>query len=567
MRKTVRTIIIISAVLMLTSCGSRKYNALLADVESYIQERPDSALAVLEGFDPEELHSEASRAKYALLYSMALDKNYIDLTTDSIIAPAVKYYKRHGSAEDKFKTLYYQGRIFQNDGDADNSMRVYVEAERYVSSKLDAASIARLYKAKAVIYQNIFDFSSAIKQTRNAARYYLEAKDTTRYFNMIIDNVVLNTQLDNKENANDYLDILSSNYNSLSQSQKNKYHALLLNWCLVYSPEQVDTVLSEYLSAIQDEKILNWLFITEAYISLRNYNSARAALDKYIYYGGQSDESFYWISATLNEKMGLLANALEAFKEYLKITDDKDLIIFESDTKFIEERYKAEIKELKQSLVIVVIAFSLLVLVLVMILLRIRIRRIKKERILERIRFDEEREVILDEKNQAQEKYLLLKEDAEKMYTSLQEDISRLKKVRKGQSINKEIKLAVERRLSILNMFVLGEMTDSCRKIAYDELKRLIDNREKFMESTKQTFLASNPKFIEYLRLNQLTEWEIGFCCLYCIGFNSNEISDYLDRKAIYNVSSTIRKKLGIPKGKTRIDLFLKQKMAEFQSE
>ena len=28
------------------------------------------------------------KAKYALLYSMALDKNYIDLQSDSIIAPS-----------------------------------------------------------------------------------------------------------------------------------------------------------------------------------------------------------------------------------------------------------------------------------------------------------------------------------------------------------------------------------------------------------------------------------------------------------------------------------------------
>lgn len=258
--------------------------------------------------------------------------------------------------------------------------------------------------------------------------------------------------------------------------------------------------------------------------------------------------------------------ALAAFKEYLRITDNTDISIFESDTKFIEERYKAKLKDLRQTLFITIIVFSSAVLVLVLMLLFQKIRKIKRERLLERLRFDEERDTILDEKNQAQEKYLLLKEEAEEMYISLKAEISKLKRVKKEQHINKDILLAIDQRLHILNMFILGEVSSSFNKIAFMELKKLLENREEFLESTKHTFLISNPKFISYLRAQNLTEWEIGCCCLYCIGFNSYEISEYLNRKAIYNLNSTIRHKLGIPKGKTKIDVFLKHKMEEYQS-
>ena len=50
------------------------------------------AFRVLEGIDKSELTSKELEAKYALLLSQALDKNYIDLQSDSIIAPAVRYY-------------------------------------------------------------------------------------------------------------------------------------------------------------------------------------------------------------------------------------------------------------------------------------------------------------------------------------------------------------------------------------------------------------------------------------------------------------------------------------------
>lgn len=52
---------------------------------------------------------------YALLLSIALDKNYIDVTNDSIIAPAVKNYAKHGSADEKLKTRYYWGCIAMNE--------------------------------------------------------------------------------------------------------------------------------------------------------------------------------------------------------------------------------------------------------------------------------------------------------------------------------------------------------------------------------------------------------------------------------------------------------------------
>ena len=50
-----------------------------------MEARPGSALAVLEGIDKSELNSKELEAKHALLLSQALDKNYIDLQSDSIM--------------------------------------------------------------------------------------------------------------------------------------------------------------------------------------------------------------------------------------------------------------------------------------------------------------------------------------------------------------------------------------------------------------------------------------------------------------------------------------------------
>ena len=92
----IKNILLIITAITIVSCNDARKSEtyrLLEDVDSYIEARPDSTLAVLEGIDKSELTSKELEAKYALLLSQALDKNYIDLQSDSIIAPAVNYYK------------------------------------------------------------------------------------------------------------------------------------------------------------------------------------------------------------------------------------------------------------------------------------------------------------------------------------------------------------------------------------------------------------------------------------------------------------------------------------------
>ena len=62
-----RYIIILIVLLSLASCTKHSEHwETLAQVESYIEERPDSALVVLQGIDNEELANDEERAKPAL---------------------------------------------------------------------------------------------------------------------------------------------------------------------------------------------------------------------------------------------------------------------------------------------------------------------------------------------------------------------------------------------------------------------------------------------------------------------------------------------------------------------
>ena len=149
---------------LLVSCDNRQTKSLLQDVETYIQERPDSALRVLRKVDSLTLNTKALRARYSVLFAMALDKNYIDTTALSILEPTVAYYEKFGSPQDKMLSCYYLGRIYANRKDYPNAVIFYSQALRE-SSEYDYYHIGLIYAASADAYNASFNDEEELRNT------------------------------------------------------------------------------------------------------------------------------------------------------------------------------------------------------------------------------------------------------------------------------------------------------------------------------------------------------------------------------------------------------------------
>ncbi len=122
------------AFLLLTSCAPVRDRKILNDMEALMPERPDSALAVLRGLQPRDLPGLHVRPLHALLLSEALDKNYIDLTDDSLALAANRYYGDHGSKLHRLKSWYYLGRIRFNAGNYAEAVICYNKALGYAEA-------------------------------------------------------------------------------------------------------------------------------------------------------------------------------------------------------------------------------------------------------------------------------------------------------------------------------------------------------------------------------------------------------------------------------------------------
>ena len=173
------------ALLPLLSCGNRAVSAQLDDIESYIQERPDSALAAIEAIDTNGLNTRALAAKYSLLYAMALDKNYIDTTDLSIIEPAVNYYRRHGSADEKLKSFYYLGRLNFNAKEYNKAIVAYSNALSFVEDANDDYYNALLYSAISMTNNRAYDFEEALKYSTMASKAF--EKDNKDFQKLLAD--------------------------------------------------------------------------------------------------------------------------------------------------------------------------------------------------------------------------------------------------------------------------------------------------------------------------------------------------------------------------------------------
>ncbi len=168
---------ILTVITLLALCSCMREARILDGIESYIHERPDSALAVLERINPGKLHSPRLRAEYSLWHTAALEKNYIDTTDLEVIRPAYEYYSRHGSPVDKMRANYYQGCIYVHRRDDNAAMSYYMKALED-SSKVDDNHYKELVNsAISDIFSRNFNYEQEVEYARDAIRYAHLAND------------------------------------------------------------------------------------------------------------------------------------------------------------------------------------------------------------------------------------------------------------------------------------------------------------------------------------------------------------------------------------------------------
>ena len=218
------TIYICGILLFLMITGCRKQYPVeekLLQAETVMNEHPDSALNLLKGIAQPELQTQAHHARYALLYSQALDKNYIDLTSDSLISIAVDYYKDRDDVKAKFFSYYYLGRIYTNANNLTQATLAYMEAEQLVDELGDDYAAGLLYDQMGTIYRDYYDFPKALESYRLSTEHYHKAdKPLHKLYGMLSQSAIYKTM--GKET--DSFHIL---YNTLTEAKETNQTSVI----------------------------------------------------------------------------------------------------------------------------------------------------------------------------------------------------------------------------------------------------------------------------------------------------------------------------------------------------
>ena len=519
----------------------------ITEMETIIEERPDSVLNVLQSIDTDELIGDEERAKHALLLSMAMDKNYIDRTDFEVLQPAIDYYDDNGSATDKLRTYYYQGRIYQNAGNDAAAMECFVNAISEGDESNDILTKARLCVAKGNIYYTLMKWEKVYEVNLKAADYFFQADKINSFINCTLKAVSAFSQKEDYQQSAIYLTECEKYLNIIPKAVLANYYSEYLTYLIrIEATDNIQDIVGIYLSEIPSD-LLDYGTLSNAYIALEEYGKALETINKIDNFpSAVSEIRYYAILSEIHHKLGNYEAALEAYIIYNQLNDAANMKIFEQEAQFIEERYNLEMAKAKESeaknrLTIIVLGCVVAVLALIIVVYIIH----------KRLKVSRNKNILLES-----EKALY-----EQMYNEVVAERDALNEMIANNAIKEEAMEIIKKRLGVLNTIIVSHLSakDTDIKRANEELERLIANRNDFIKSTRLTLEENYPHFFAYLHDKGLEEFEIDFCCLYAIGLKGKEIKAYTNLTRHYKDSSEVRQKLGLSESDTNLSNFLQK--------
>lgn len=531
--------------LCLASCGQHsKHWETLTQIETFVEENPDSALSVLQGIEVDDLSGSEEKAKHALLLLMALDKNDVAETDFEILHPAIDYYKNNGTPTEQMLTLFYQGQIHRINSQYAQALACFGEAIKIDENSKDIQTKARIYDAQGDVYRVLTKWDETIKSKLCAAEYFSKLNNTDSYVSSLLDVFYTYTKKGDSISAGRYHNKCNDYLKDISSKTRNKYYCYYLNYLIATNKLNViENTIQEYLSEVPANN-LDYLSLAYAYMALGDINKVAEALSKNELPADKENIlRQYAIVAALNAHMQEGRDMLKSSKEFFIERDSLIYSLYENDIQYMHQKNSAKLQqergELKKHTKTIIITSVILVLLIALYLLRKRLQNSRTKNI------------ILES-----EKTLY-----ENMYKEVLSERDSLNEMLTNSSIREETMTIIRKRLEVLNAIVVSHLSDreSDNKRANEQLQNLIANREVFIKSTRLTLEENYPHFFAYLHDKGLEEFEIDFCCLYAIGMKGKEVKAYTNLNRHYKDSSEVRQKLGLVESDTNLSNFLQK--------
>ena len=550
------TLIAAALCLMLAACHHNSpYRATLDAADSLMESRPDSALSLLRAIPSEQITDRATRARHAMLHAMARDKNYIDDTTFTILQPAINYYENHGTPTEKLRTFYYQGRIYDNKKVYDKALEAFQRALSGGIESNDFSTKGRIYYSQMRIEDFLLQFNEAAEDCKKAARYFKQANKIDSYAHCLMTLANIYSSMNQNDSAFNYLSQCRSVLPALSSSMQYEFYGFYLS---TVSPScDKDSIWKLIQKYQQNVPASYWdrLSLADAYSKVGQHDKALEMLSHLnINIGNNLADKMrsYALKARIYENMGMYRDAHYSLKHFYAIDDSIEMIHNTKGTRNVKSTYRQEqqIKYTEQSRALVILTAAGCILALSGWLFVVY----QQLKTWHRRKREAEEEI----ENQRRQKAAAEQEAREyaARHSRMSEEMQTLRQnLEESQALNRTAKVLMAQRLALLNELIADK--SGKHSPVQNALTDMLSKPETFIQSARQTLSITHPRFIRTLQQHNLTDEEIGLCCLYALGLNTKQAGIYAKTTRAYHANSAIRQKLQLDTHVTNLNLYI----------
>lgn len=314
--------------------------------ENLMNTKPDSALTLLKNIPVTNIKGKEITARYALLKSMALDKNYIDTTTFDVLQPAIDYYLKKGSPDEKLRTYYYQGRIYQNQGDDDSAMQSFLNGRDLKQVVTDSLLLAHTLVAQGTLYLKQYKINEFVQNNIEAARLYgaigkgiFEIKSYTNALDVYV-------MLNNQSPADSLLSICIPLVQKNPDGEVYLFTSLLTYTIKFSSTDELKSFLDKYQDLeLSKDETLNF---ARGYSKIGEQDKALNFLSR-INPGTSDLDSLKYavIKIEILEKQGKYEQALNLYRNYSAMLERYQSKLLSQDLLFSDKKHQLEIENIR----------------------------------------------------------------------------------------------------------------------------------------------------------------------------------------------------------------------------
>ena len=168
--------------LLLVGCSGDGYTPELRAIDTIINEKPDSALHLLDSLSTEAAGwPKSQRMRHRLLTMKAQNKAYVPFISDTIAKDLVSYYDDNGSPNDRLLARYLLGCVYRDLGEAPHAVDCYLDAISQAdttTADCDYHTLAVTYSQMAKIYHQQLLLTDEIEARKHSSHYALLDGDT-----------------------------------------------------------------------------------------------------------------------------------------------------------------------------------------------------------------------------------------------------------------------------------------------------------------------------------------------------------------------------------------------------